>query len=94
MRKLVTGILIAVFGGLASQTMSQDSASSAGQSADDIAARPGADESQPDCEEWNTEEFFEVAVAETINACLAAGADSSARDESEQYTPALGSEVQ
>ena len=29
----------------------------------------------PDCEEWNTEEFFQTATLDQVTACLAAGAD-------------------
>ena len=40
----------------------------------------------PDCEEWNTPEFFETATVEDVTACLAAGADVNARTE-DGYTP-------
>ena len=35
------------------------------------------------CEEWNTEAFFEMATASAVTACLAAGADLEARDDSD-----------
>ena len=41
-----------------------------------------------DCSYWSTEEFARVATADATAACLAAGADVSARDEDE-YTPLL-----
>ena len=41
-----------------------------------------------DCSYWNTEVFARVATAEATAACLAAGADVSARNEDE-YTPLL-----
>ena len=34
------------------------------------------------CEQWNTKEFFEKATADDLTACLADGADVSARSES------------
>ena len=34
-----------------------------------------------DCEEWNTEEFFQTATVEQVTACLAAGADVHMRGE-------------
>ena len=37
--------------------------------------------SAPDCEEWNTPEFFETATVDDVTACLAAGADVAARNE-------------
>ena len=40
----------------------------------------------PNCEEWNTGEFFETATVEDVTACLAAGADVAARD-GLGYTP-------
>ena len=33
------------------------------------------------CEEWNTEAYFEAATAEDVTACLAAGTDVAARDD-------------
>ena len=33
------------------------------------------------CDDWNTEEFFEIASAGEVTACLEAGADPNARDE-------------
>ena len=35
------------------------------------------------CAQWNTEEFFRVATADDVTACLGAGADVAARDEDE-----------
>ena len=35
----------------------------------------------PSCEQWNTEEFFEIATVGDVTACLAAGADAYTRDE-------------
>ena len=35
----------------------------------------------PGCGQWNTEEFFGTATAETVSACLNAGADVAARDD-------------
>ena len=40
----------------------------------------------PDCEDWNTEEFFETATADAVAACLAAGADVSAHTD-DGHTP-------
>ena len=34
---------------------------------------------QPDCNDWNSESFFESAVAADVKRCLAAGADVNAR---------------
>ena len=39
-----------------------------------------------DCEAWNTEEFFETATVEDVTACLAAGTDVAARDDT-RHTP-------
>lgn len=39
-----------------------------------VAFPSGADAQGPDCSQWNTEEFFEAATSEDVNACLAAGA--------------------
>ena len=39
------------------------------------------------CEEWNTEEFFESATASAVTACLAAGADVAARTDDGHITP-------
>ena len=36
---------------------------------------------RPDCEQWNTEEFFETATTTSVAACLAAGANLAARDD-------------
>ena len=36
---------------------------------------------QEDCDGWNTSRFFAVATAETVTACLEAGADVNARHE-------------
>ena len=33
----------------------------------------------PGCEEWNTKEFFEASAVEDVTACLASGADPTAR---------------
>ena len=40
----------------------------------------------PDCEKWNTEEFFQTATLEQVTACLAAGAALAARTE-DGHTP-------
>ena len=32
----------------------------------------------PNCDQWNTEEYFKTATAEDVKACLAAGADPMA----------------
>ena len=40
----------------------------------------------PNCEQWNTEEFFRAATVEDVTACLDAGADVAARTES-GHTP-------
>ena len=47
------------------------------------AAEPPATASamRQDCEQWNTEEFFETATSATVTACLAAGANVAARDD-------------
>ena len=39
------------------------------------------------CDEWNTVEFFASATAGDVSACLAAGADTGARDRSWGRTP-------
>ena len=39
-----------------------------------------AAQTAPNCEEWNTREFFETATVEDVTACLDAGADPIARD--------------
>ncbi len=44
----------------------------------------------PDCDQWNTEEFFASATVEDVNACLAAGSDVAAPADSvgvRGYTP-------
>ena len=38
-------------------------------------------QAEPNCEQWNTEEFFQAAAVEDVTACLDAGADTEARDE-------------
>ena len=40
-----------------------------------------------ECEGWNTREFFKTAAPERVQACLAAGADPTARDEVFGITP-------
>ena len=40
----------------------------------------------PNCDEWNTEEYFKMATVEDVKACLAAGAEPMARD-GWKYTP-------
>lgn len=42
---------------------------------------PKAAFTQADCSNWNTREYFEVATAQDVRACLNAGADLEARDE-------------
>ena len=63
-----------------------------------VPERPGADSSPAvelsptpapaavNCEEWNTEPFFESATASVVTACLAAGVDVAARDD-DRITP-------
>ena len=41
---------------------------------------------QQDCEDWNTGRFFATATAETVAACLEAGADLDARHESAPFS--------
>ena len=36
-------------------------------------------QAEPDCAAWNTSEYFETATPEDVTACLAAGANVSAR---------------
>ena len=36
---------------------------------------------QEDCDNWNTSRFFANATAESVSACLEAGADVNARHE-------------
>ena len=43
---------------------------------------------QESCDDWNTRRFFHTATAETVAACLQAGADVNARDEN-GMTPLL-----
>ena len=35
----------------------------------------------PDCEQWNTEEYFQTATVEDMGVCIAAGPNPNARDE-------------
>ena len=45
------------------------------------AASPGtAERARPDCSGWLTAEFWQVAVSEDVERCLAAGAEIDARD--------------
>ena len=39
-----------------------------------------------DCEEWNTEEFFQTATLDQVTACLTAGAEVNTRDD-DGFTP-------
>ena len=41
---------------------------------------------RPGCGQWNTEDFFRTATAETVTACLGAGANVAARDD-DRITP-------
>ena len=41
----------------------------------------GTAQAEPNCEEWNTKEFFEAATVEDVTACLDAGADPAATDD-------------
>lgn len=36
---------------------------------------------EPDCEDWNTREFFEVATASDVIRCLKPGAGANVRDQ-------------
>ena len=40
----------------------------------------------PNCDDWNTLEFFEVATVDDVTACLATGADVHARSD-DGHTP-------
>ena len=40
-----------------------------------------AENSQPDCSQWNTSEFFRFAIEQRVAECLSAGADINFRDE-------------
>ncbi|MDE2794833.1 MAG: ankyrin repeat domain-containing protein [Gemmatimonadota bacterium] len=42
---------------------------------------------QEDCEDWNTHDFFHAATAESVTACLEAGADLNARHEVDWDSP-------
>ena len=42
---------------------------------------------QEDCEDWNTHDFFYTATAESVTACLEAGADLNARHEVDWDSP-------
>ena len=46
----------------------------------------GAAGDELNCEQWNTQEFFETATASVVTACLAAGAEVAARDD-DRVTP-------
>ena len=48
-------------------------------SAVEVSADPSS--AAVNCEEWNTEAFFEMATASAVTACLGAGADVAARDD-------------
>ena len=39
-----------------------------------------AQEALPDCQKWNTKDYFTTATVQDVKACLAAGADLRARD--------------
>ena len=45
---------------------------------------------QEDCDDWNTHDFFYRATAETVAACLEAGADLDARHERDRNSPDAG----
>ena len=42
---------------------------------------------QEDCDDWNTHDFFDIATAESVTACLEAGADLNARHEVDWDSP-------
>ncbi len=42
---------------------------------------------QEDCDDWNTHDFFHSATAESVTACLEAGADLDARHEVDRDSP-------
>ncbi len=46
-----------------------------------LATPARAAQAAPNCEEWNTREFFQTATVENVTACLTAGADVAARDD-------------
>ena len=41
----------------------------------------GAALARPDCDDWNTNEFFKEATASDVGRCISQGADLEARDE-------------
>ena len=45
---------------------------------------------QEDCDDWNTHDFFYRATAETVAACLEAGADLDARNDRDRNSPDAG----
>ena len=45
-----------------------------------------AAQAEPNCEQWNTKEFFQATTGEDVTACLEAGADVAARTE-DGHTP-------
>ena len=45
-----------------------------------LAASALGGQAGPDCEEWNTKEYFQTATVEDVTACLDAGADPKVRD--------------
>ena len=79
MTKLLV-VFCAACGGLASQAMGQDEAGTAAQSVNEVATSSGIGVARPSCEDWNTWEFFESSVPETIVVCLREGADPHALD--------------
>ena len=48
-----------------------------------LSAHPAS--AQEDCDDWNTSTFFYTATAETVAACLEAGADLNARHETARF---------
>lgn len=81
MKQLLPVILVIASGGLGAETASQDHPRPADHPEAD-AKRPLAEAGRAGCSDWNTKRFFESAVPESVAACLAAGAEAAARDDS------------
>ena len=52
-----------------------------------LATPARAAQATPDCEDWNTQAYFEAATVEAVTACLAAGADPMAGEDYSELTP-------